>query len=457
MWLSAYRPRLSLTLAHLNTYLMATATAAYYRWHTRQAGGNRGAIIVGPGGSATKTLPDLSGSDGDVVAVEFTGLRHGDWTLDSASIVAPDGILLNILPAAATVAALPLLELTASSSVTLGDAADVVVSASAAPTGPVTATITATRDDGIGTPITRTATLTRTSFRQTVGFPTQGVSDPLTEGIYAFSVSVADSTEQGRVTVPSGTLATLTVTNPAKPEVTVTPMVSGNSLSVGVGVTNDRPLTGTETITLALSDGPSTPPSQTVMLPSGYKRGDAAYTQSFAPLMPGSYTLTATAAPGNINKIVYDGGTQVTILPLVTITSAVNRDVVTVTATVSEGPIGDEAVELTITLRDSSNTTIEEKKPALTSGSVTNSTVSADFSDVPSGDISIGVSAPPNRLRLTNSARPTVLPKVMLTLASNGDGATATAAAEITDGTLDSPVNIMAHIAGRAEQLHRKK
>ena len=410
-------PKVALTLAS-NTYLTATATARITDG-TLDDPVDITAHIVGPGdATADGAIQALSSRSTDQTeTATFTGLAPGSWTLDSNSIATPEGILLDISSTAATVVALPMLELTAPSSVILGAAAEVVVSASAVPAGPVTVTITAARDGTSGTPITKAATLnTRNNFRESVEFPTQGGTDLLTEGIYNLSVSVADSTEQGRVTVPSGTLATLTVIDPTLPEVTVTPTVAGNSLSVDVEVTNNRALTAAETITLALSGGPSTPPSQTVTLPIGYDRDDAAHTQSFALLMPGSYTLAATATPGNINEIIYAGGTQaVTILPLVTISSAVNRDVVTITATVSEGPIGDENAELTITLRDSSNTTIGEKIPTLTSGSVTSSTVSAEFPNVPSGDISVGVSADINKVRITNPpAIITIPPKVSL-------------------------------------------
>ena len=447
-------PKVTLTLTS-DTYLTATATAEITDG-TLADPVTITAIITGPGGSATETLPALSGNDGDVVAVEFTGLASGDWTLDSASIATPDGILLDISSTAATVAGLPMLELDAPSSVMLGVAAEVVVRTSALPTGPVTVTITATRDDGVGTPITKTAPLNRgNSFSKAVAFPTQDGTDPLREGIYNFSVSVADPTERGLVTVPSGTLATLTVTNPAKPEVTVTPRISGNSLSVAVKVTNDRPLTGTETITLALSDGPSTPSAQDVTLPSGYKRGDAARTASFTSLMPGSYTLTATAAPGNINKIVYAGSTQtVTILPLVTISSAVDRDVVTVTATVSEGPIG--SISLTISLLDSSSTLIAGQKKTLTLAGGFRGAMQEMFTDVPSGDITIGVSADVGKVRISNvGASVTISPKVELTLAAGSTAETATVTARIIDGTIASrdAVRITAAIDGPSSAM----
>ena len=125
--------------------------------------------------------------------------------------------------------------------------------------------------------------------------------------------------------------------------------------------------------------------------------------------------------------------------------SKVDGDTVAVTATVTEGSIGADDVELTITLRDSSDTMIGVPATRTLTGG-TRSAVSAEFSDVPSGEITIEASADMDKLRLTDAPPVTILPKVELTLTTDFGAVTATA--RITDGILNSPVAITAHITG---------
>ena len=218
-----------------------------------------------------------------------------------------------------------------------------------------------------------------------------------------------------------------------------------------VEVTNDKSVTADETIILELSNGPSATPTaltREVRLTRGYDADDAVMTAVFPnDLEPGGYMLTARSAAG-LATIAYGGsGQAVTILPLVTISSTQSDDTVAITATVTEGPIGDAGVQLTINLRGASSTPIRTDTVTFARGASDPLTVT--FTDVPSGDISVAVSAvTDNTVRISSSsARFTVLPKVELTLASR-DNATATATARITDGTISSTnaVALTAHI-----------
>ena len=414
-------------------------------------------IVLSVGGTPADqsiTIPATT-AERQTRTLSFADLPPGDYTLTATVAGTSVGKARLAAIATPTFTVLPTIVLTPKApevNIVTNEAAVVTVSTTGTPAGSVTVKVTATHSDGSGTLAMQMATLySGNSFSTDVTFTTGTGNNLPTVGTYNLTASVADATEAARVIVPSGTLAAIMVHDPTQPTVTITPTVTDNDLSVAVAVT-DRTLGAAEVITLALSASPTLKPDQMVTLSASTATG----TVPFDDLDPGSYTLTATAAPGNIN-IVYAGiGQTVTILPLVTISSAVNRDVVTVTATVSEGPIGTANVPLTITLRDPSNTTIGEKTITLTSSSVTSSTVSAEFPDVPSGDISVGVSADVGKVRITNSARPTVLPKVSLTLASSG-GETATAMARITDGTISSPVDITAHIMGPGRATAEKR
>ena len=80
-------------------------------------------------------------------------------------------------------------------------------------------------------------------------------------------------------------------------------------------------------------------------------------TATVTGLVPGDWTLDENKITTPRVLLTIDSA-SVTILPLVTISSKVDGDTVAVTATVTEGSIGADDVELTITLRDSSDTMI---------------------------------------------------------------------------------------------------
>ena len=155
---------------------------------------------------------------------------------------------------------------------------------------------------------------------------------------------------------------------------------------------------------------------------------------------------TITAPRGIILNI--DPASAVTLLPVVTISAVKNSDTVIVTATIVLGPIGAEDVPLKIELLDSASNSIDEKTLVLARGTSTPQTT--PFNSVPSGAGAVRASAPPNTLRITNPRATIIIPpKVELTLTSDRTfPEQATAIARITDGTIDIPVTITAHLTG---------
>ena len=366
-------PEVALTHALDGDDLIVTATV------TKQAVGAADVSIdvsVTPGADgpsmAPLTIPASTAIDGPA-AHTFLDLPSGAHTLTATVTDASVGRVRLVSIAVPDVKVLPKISLTPTTpEVNIGTDVTVAVSATSdgvQPTGAVTVMVTATPAGG-GTPVSKTTAAldSGNNFTHTLTFATGSGSDQLTVDSYSLSASVADSAEAGLVIVPSDTLATIRVVDPDNPTVRVTAEVTDNGLDVQVEVTAKMVKNTAEVITLELSGGPSATPTaltQEVVLPVGYDSDDAAKTEAFDNLLPGSYTLTASAAPGNINPIVYAGsGQDVTIAePPVTVTlNAVPEPLyygIEVTATVGAGwrPSAGTRVQVVATHTDRTTVT----------------------------------------------------------------------------------------------------
>ena len=110
-----------------------------------------------------------------------------------------------------------------------------MVRTTGAPAANVTVKVTATHSDGSGATASKSVRLTPRDFSVNLDF-SSGVGDDLaTAGTYNLSVSVEDTTEAGRVIVPSDTLATIVVNDPTKPTVTITPDSQRKRTDCGCG------------------------------------------------------------------------------------------------------------------------------------------------------------------------------------------------------------------------------
>ena len=408
-------------------------------------GGRTGALTLAAGNNITLNADTISGT------LSFNGLEPDTYTLGAT---APDGITATVATPTIEIAAAAL----AVTRVTMPDIvssqdAEIDLTLDTAPLRDVEVMVSVA-----GTTATDTITFATGSsgaaLTQTATFTTGSGADLTAAGNYIIEFSVADANNRPLIGLPVGT-TTLTVSDSTRPTVTVTPTVTDNDLSVAIAVT-DLTLNTEETITLALGGVPEQP---TVTLDSDTTAGTAL----FEDLDPGIYILTAMVAATDTINIVYDGDRQtVTILPEVTITSMLDRDDMDnliVTATVSDGPIGaaDVSLELSVSPGRTPNTATIIIPKATAEGQ----TVTYPFENLPAGAHTISATvgdSSRDAVRLVASAVTiTVLPRVSLTLAPGTTPGTATATAEITYGTIDSPgVDIAAIITGpspaRAEQ-----
>ena len=434
-------PKVSLTLAASGGGATATATAEITDG-TLTSPVDITAHIMGPGRATDeKTISGLSSSSsGGMETAIFTGLAPGDWTLDSSKISAPAGVILNI-DSTSTATILPLVTVTAALAPDDMDNVIVTATVSEGPIGAVDVPLKIELLDSSSMPIAdqeKTLTFARgSSASQTAEFA------DVPSGAIGIRASAPPDTL--RITNSGASVTVL-------PKVSLTLASSGGETATATARITDGTLNSPVDITAhIMGPGGATAMGEIRALSSGSigKMETATITR----LQSGSWALDSSKISAPAGVILDISGTSATVaaLPVVTISSAVDRDVVTVTATVSEGPIGGMAVPLTIVLRDSS---LDPVRPAetieLAANSATGSTMTADFRDIGSGDYTIGASAPADRVRISNAgANVTVPPKVSLTLTSTSAG-TATATARIIDGTISSTnaVDITAHIAG---------
>ena len=270
-------------------------------------------------------------------------------------------------------------------------------------------------------------------------------ADITAAGNYRLMFSITNVADQDLIVLPDD--AGFTVIDSSKPTIQVTPTVEDDDLSVAVAVSDGR-LGDTERITIALTGGSTSRSPESAQLFDGSIPTTAAQTVEFKDLSPGSYTITATATPDNINITYYEGRQTVTILPQVTITHSLDGDDLTVTATVSAGPIGAEPVDIALAV-DPDGTSSSSGSITLAADTAQDGTATHIFMDLPSGGHTLRATA--TAVRIVNDTPGfsvgAKLPTVSLKLSSTEAG-TATVTARIEEGTIESAVVIEAIIDG---------
>ena len=286
------------------------------------------------------------------------------------------------------------------------------------------------------TTVTFAAGSSGAALTQKATFTTGSGMDLAEAGSYSVVSSIAIAADRALIGLPAAALI-LTVIDSTQPTITVTPTVTATDLSVVVAVT-DGVLSGAETITLALSGGPSKPDQMVTLNATA-----TTDTVPFNGLDPGSYTLTATATPGNIKPIVGSPQT-VTILPLVTITYADpgDTDNLVVTARVTDGPIGAGAVVITVSVAPGG--TPNTATITLGADAVEDATETHTFVDLPPGDHTLSATVAGTsvgKARLATIATPTftVLPTISLTPKAPEVNIVTNEAAVVTVSTTATP------------------
>ena len=253
--------------------------------------------------------------------------------------------------------------------------------------------------------------------------------------------SITNVADQDLIVLPDD--AGFTVIDSSKPTIQVTPTVEDDDLSVAVAV-SDGKLGATESIAIALTGGSTSRSPKSVQLFNDSTSAATAQTVKFKDLSPGSYTITATATPNNINITYYEGRQTVTILPQVTITHSLDDDDLTVTATVSAGPIGAEPVDIALAVVPG-GTSSSSGSITLAAGTDQDETATYMFMDLPSGGHTLRATATADVVRIVNDTPGfsvgAKLPTVSLELGSTAAG-TATVTARIEEGTIESAVII---------------
>ena len=381
--------------------------------------------------------------------VTFTGLTAGLHTF-TATAASFDIVQPTIVPLEKITIhdpGRPVVTVTTTTPVlAVGSDAVITVAVVSAPTDGVTITVSAKTGGADGTEVaTQAVTFDENSSADTPGnlLEQTATFSGLGAETYTFTATatLTDTGDATALVVISGVPPTIAVNDLTMPTVTVTPMVTENDVSVAVAVT-DLLLGAEELITLTLTGGPSTKEPVTVTLPNGADASAAAKTTEFSDLKPGGYTITATAAPSNINIAYAENEQMVTIVPQVTITTELVGDDLVVTAAVTDGPIGAAPVRIELSVSPGGGS--KTGRITLPAGASEGKTYTKVFEGLPSGRHIISATVADTSagtVRLAEvqelEADVTVAPKVTLSLAAGDSAGTVRARAHIDEGTLE--------------------
>ena len=370
--------------------------------------GARTAAITAEGGDNTITLDATTRS----ATLNFNNLRPDIYTLDATA--SATAVTVTVSTAEFTVSAPELIVTPPDppAKIDLDETASIDLALDKAPIEDVMLTIT-TDPATVSKAVTFSSTDSGSNLTKPVEFTTNsdGSSGDIDEARnYTLEIAAVPA-NLIELPVP----VTFTVVDSTIPTVTITPTVTDKDLSVDVAVTE---LTLSENVEIVLSFG-GTPADQTVTLASGSSSGTAPMTVPFNDLAPGSYMLTATPAP--FVNIEYAGSTQiVTIQPEITIEQSLSGDDLTLTAEVTDGPIGSNPVSVLITLTETSSATTMQTITFPASAAMATS-MSTTFFDVESGSYTISAEVTSGMARIIIPT-PTgiVLPKATLSLSTGG-------------------------------------
>ena len=396
--------------------------------------------------------------------LNFGGLKPDIYTL-SATV---DGVSVTVSTPTIEVADSILTVTTTNPDIVKSEDAEITLTLNKAPIRDVEVMIGVTPSTGPTSVAPKSVTFTTGSgdenLKRTVIFSTGTTgttgtagsgADITAAGNYRLMFSITNVADQDLIVLPDD--AGFTVIDSSKPTIQVTPTVEDDDLSVAVAVSNGR-LGDTERITIALTGGSTSRSPESAQLFNGSIPTTAAQTVEFKDLSPGSYTITATATPNNINITYYEGRQTVTILPQVTITHSLDGDDLTVTATVSAGPIGAEPVDIALAV-DPDGTSSSSGSITLAADTAQDGTATHIFMDLPSGGHTLRATATADAVRIVNDTPGfsvgAKLPTVLLELSSTAPG-TATVTARIESGTIESAVIIEAIIDGPEGEIKKQ-
>ena len=301
-----------------------------------------------------------------------------------------------------------------------GQAADITLTLTKAPTSSVTVTVALAR-----IAVTKTVTFSAGSAGSptetatfTTSLPADGTADIQSPGLYAVTLSIADSSERALIDPAELPTATLTVDDNTVPLVTITRTPEGNltfgqNLAVTATVTRGT-LGNAETISIDV-DGGGSVPAQPIMLAA---TASATGNVNFASLaVRDGYQPEATATPPLSSTsprfiIAFDPSASFNVvLPVVNISTTPSdlsdlipdedgSDDLVVTATVgSPGPLVPETViTFTLTRMGGSPVMMMVTLPA---NSATDATVdSMEFADLAAGEYELTATAVPDTVTI---------------------------------------------------------